>query len=129
MSNSHKEERMVEDLSEVADMLRDQRPTLDPLALDALKLRAMGRARGTASSQAKGFFMRSRLTTLLTIAFLGVGTGGAVAFVGGTDFGLSSGGSASCEQYRPGNGYGDKNHCHTGPPGQTGEHPGNGHGH
>ena len=129
MSTPNKEERVTDDLLEVADMLRDQRPTLDPLALDAVKLRAMSRTRGAASSRAKGFFMRSRLTTVLTVAFLSLGTGGAVAFVGGGGFNLGGGESASCEQYRPGNGFGDKNHCHTGPPGQTGEHPGNGHGH
>ena len=68
--------------------------------------------------------MRSHLTTLLAAAFLLAGTSGAIALVGGGHFiGLEAAGSASCEQYRPGNGFGDKNHCHTGPPGQTGEHP------
>ena len=134
MSTPNKEEHLADDLLEVADVLRDQRPTLDPLALDAIKLRAMSRTRGAASSRAKGFFMRSRLTTVLTVAFLSLGTGGAVAFVGGGGFSLGGGESASCTQYRPGNGFGDKNHCHTGPPGQTGEHPGKsgeapGHGH
>jgi hypothetical protein len=129
MSTPHREERFADDLEEVAGVLRDQRPTLDPLALDAIKVRAMNKARRSTSSRAKGLFMRSRLTTLLTIGFLSLGTGGAVAFVGGGGLDLSGGGSASCEQYRPGNGYGDKNHCHTGPPGQTGEKPGNGPGH
>jgi hypothetical protein len=109
-------------------MLHDRRPTLDPLALDAIKLRAMGRARRSTSSPAKGFFMRSRLTTVLTIAFLSLTTGGALAVAGGEDFGLGGhdGGSASCTQYRPGNGYGDKNHCHTGPPGKEGSSSGPG---
>jgi hypothetical protein len=124
MSRSHRDERLDDGLQEVADVLREQRPTLDPLALDTIKLRAMSRARRSTSPQQKGFLMRSRLTTVLTIAFLSLGTGGALAVAGGEDFGLGShdGGSASCEQYRPGNGYGDKNHCHTGPPGQEGEH-------
>ena len=65
--------------------------------------------------------MRSHLTTLLAAVFVCAGAGGAIAFVGGEH--LEAGGSASCEQYRPGNGFGDKNHCHTGPPGQAGEHP------
>ena len=74
--------------------------------------------------------MRSRLTTLLTVGFLSLGTGGALAVVGGVPpFNSSDEGSASCTQYRPGNGFGDKNHCHTGPPGQTGEKPGNAPGH
>jgi hypothetical protein len=120
MSRSHREERLDDDLQEVADELRDRRPTLDPLALDAIKLRAMSSARRSTSSPAKGFFMRSRLTTVLTVAFLSLMTGGALAVAGGEDFGLGSGDgtSAACTQYRPGNGFGDKNHCHTGPPGQ-----------
>ena len=67
--------------------------------------------------------MRSRLTTVLTVAFLSLGTGGALAVAGGEDFGLGfhDGGSAACEQYRPGHGWGDTNHCHTGPPGQEGK--------
>jgi hypothetical protein len=122
-SNKDKEDSFPDDLQKVADVLHDRRPTLDPLALDAIKLRAMSRARRPTSSRAKGFFMRSRLTTVLTVAFLSLGTGGALAVAGGEDFGLGShdGGSASCTQYRPGNGYGDKNHCHTGPPGQEGK--------
>ncbi|TMK97677.1 MAG: hypothetical protein E6G34_08230 [Actinobacteria bacterium] len=130
MSTSHDEERFGDELREVADALRDQRPTLDPLTLDAIKLRAMSRRRRSTSSQAKGVLMRSRLTTLLTVGFLSLGTGGALAVVGGVPpFNSSDEGSASCTQYRPGNGFGDKNHCHTGPPGQTGEKPGNAPGH
>src|SRR6476660_6297937 len=130
MSTSHDEERSRDELRKVADALRDQRPTLDPLTLDAIKLRAMSRARRSTSSRAKGVLMRPRLTTLLTAGFLCLGTGGAPAVAGGVPpFSSSDGGRASCEQYRPGNCNGDKNHCHTGPPGQTGEHPGNGPGH
>src|ERR1700691_3700076 len=48
-----------------------------------------------------GFFMRSQLTTLLTIGFLSVGTSGALA-LSGADFGLSGyRQSASFAQYRP----------------------------
>ena len=129
MSTSHDEERFGDELREVADALRDQRPTLDPLTLDAIKLTAMSARRRSTSSRAKGVLMRSRLTTLLTVGFLCLGTGGALAVVGGIPPFSSSDESASCTQYRPGNGFGDKNHCHTGPPGQTGEHPGNAPGH
>ncbi len=47
--------------------------------------------------------MRSRLTTVLTIAFLSLGTGGALALSGGQDFGLGGhdGHSASAGQYGP----------------------------
>jgi hypothetical protein len=118
-----KEERFADGLQEVADVLRDQRPGLDPLALDAVKLRAMIRARRSTSSRQKGFFMRTRLTTVLTVAFLSLGTGGALAWVGGEDFGLGGhdGGSASFNQYREcdhGNGRGKDHECH----GHEGEH-------
>ena len=45
--------------------------------------------------------MRSRLTTVLTIAFLSLATGGALALSGGQDFGLGGhdGHSASANQY------------------------------
>src|SRR2546429_9227182 len=124
MSRSHDEERFRDELREVADALRDQRPTLDPLTLDAIKLRAMSRRRRSTSSRAKGVLMRSRLTTLLTVGFLCLGTGGALAVVGGVPpFSSGDNGSASCTQYRPGNGFGGKNHCHTGPPRPRGEKP------
>jgi hypothetical protein len=102
MSRSHVEKRLANDLQEVADVLCDQRPGLDPLALDAVKLRAISRARRSTSSRQKGFFMRSRLTTVLTVAFLSLGTGGALAVAGGLDFGLAgnNGRSASFSQYR-----------------------------
>jgi len=93
----------AEDLQQVADVLRDRRAVLDPLALDAIKLRAASRARPSVSSRQKGFFMRSPLTTALAIAFLSLGTGGALATVGGVDFGLGGNhaSSASVNQYRP----------------------------
>jgi hypothetical protein len=84
-------------------VLRDVRPRLDPLAVDRVKLRAMSGMRRSTSSRAKGFFMRTHLTTLLTIAFLSLGTAGALAVVGGADLGLGGHGgkSASFNQYRP----------------------------
>lgn len=81
-------------------MLRDRRPALDPLALDRVKLRAMSAARRSNSSRDRGFFMRSRLTTLLAAAFLTLGTGGALALAGGGGSGKDSGHSASFNQYR-----------------------------
>jgi hypothetical protein len=99
MRRSHREERFADDLQEVADVLSERRPTLDPLALDRVKLRAMSAARRSTSSREKGSFMRSRLTTLLVAAFLTLGTGGALALAGG-DGGGNSGGSASFHQYR-----------------------------
>jgi hypothetical protein len=97
------EERFADDLQQVAEVLRDRRATLDPLALDAIKLRAMSGAHQSTSLRQKGLFMRSRLATVLTIAFLSLGTGGALAMAGGVDFGLAghNGYSASASQYGP----------------------------
>jgi hypothetical protein len=119
MSRSHEEERFPYALQEVADALREERSALTPLELDRVKLRAMRRARRSTASPAKGFLSRSRLTALVTVGFLAVGTGGALAVGGGDHFGLGKhhGHSASESQYRPGCGKGDKNHKHTGPPG------------
>jgi hypothetical protein len=58
--------------------------------------------------------MRSRIASFLTVAALVGGTGGAIAVAnqGGTpNHGAASG------EYKPGKGCGDKNHTHTGPPG------------
>lgn len=127
MSNRHREERFTDDLQEVAELLHDQRPELDPLALDRVKLRAMSAARRTSSMRDRGFFMRSRLTTLLAAAFLTLGTGGALALAGGGGSGHHDGGSASFSQYRTcehGNGNGGNNECH----GHAGEEHGKGKG-
>jgi hypothetical protein len=124
MSRPHDEERFPYVLQGIADALHDERPALTPLELDGVKLRAMRGARRSTSPQDKGSFMRSRMATLLTAGFLILGTGGTVALAGGHPFGLGGGhdkGSASQSQYRPGNGFGDKNHIHTGPPGQEGK--------
>src|SRR5271155_1136271 len=107
MNTPHKEERRSDDLQGVADALRDRRPTLEPLELDRIKLRAMsGASRSTSrrsTSPRKGLLMRSRMTTLLTVGFLTLGTGGALALCGGGGFGFGGGrgGSTSFHQYRP----------------------------
>jgi hypothetical protein len=101
MDRTSKEERFSDDLPEVADLLNDRRPTLDPLGLDRVKLRAMSAARRASSSRDRGFFMRSRLTTLVVAASLTLGTGGAIALAGGGFDGASGGGgSASFSQYK-----------------------------
>jgi hypothetical protein len=126
MRRSNREERFADGLQEVADVLSERRPTLDPLALDRVKLRAMSAARRSTSSRAKGSFMRSRLTTLLVAAFLTVGTGGALALAGG-DGGGSSGGSASFNQYRCEHSKGHAHGCEEGK--EKGKEKGKGKGH
>jgi hypothetical protein len=129
MSHSHEEEYLTDDLKHVSDVLRDGRPSLDPLALDRVKLRAMKAAR-RSSSQPKGFHMKQRLTTLLTVGFLVLGTGGTLALAGGGD-GKDGGGSASFHQYKPpgcehGKGRGED--CHKGEGGGKGGKDGGGSG-
>jgi hypothetical protein len=124
MSRSHNEERFPDDLQEVAERLRDQRPALTPLELDRVKLRAMSGARRSSPSQRKGFFMRSRFVAFLTAGMLVLGSGTAIA--GFCDFGGGYGGyfngkSASYHQYRPpcktSYYYGNDSKCHTAPRG------------
>jgi hypothetical protein len=62
--------------------------------------------------------MKSRIATIATVLGLIAGTGGALAIANGGPHGGSNGGAASGE-YKPGKGCGDKNHKHTGPPGQN----------
>ena len=58
--------------------------------------------------------MRSKATSIaLTLALVASGgTAGVIAKGGG-----GGGGSAAKGEYKPGKGCGDKNHTHTGPPG------------
>lgn len=70
--------------------------------------------------------MKSRAAALVLAAALigGTATAGLASNIGG------GGGSAAKVEYRPGNGCGDKNHIHTGPPGHQGQGPScPGHGH
>ena len=116
------EDRLPEHLLEVADRLREERVQVSPLELDQIKLRARAQAaRGRRSSTLgrKGLPLRSRVVTLaLTALLIGGTTAGGIAAAGGGGNGLSSG-----SQYRPGMGCGDKNHTHTGPPGNPNKNP------
>jgi hypothetical protein len=64
--------------------------------------------------------MRSRAFALgLTVLALGGTTVGGIAIAGAG----GNGGSAAQSEYRPGMGCGDKNHTHTGPPGNPDKNP------
>jgi hypothetical protein len=64
--------------------------------------------------------MRSRAFALvLTVVAIGGTTVGGIAIAGGG----GNGGSAADAQYKPGMGCGDKNHIHTGPPGNPSKDP------
>jgi hypothetical protein len=60
--------------------------------------------------------MKSRIATIMTVLGLAGATGGALAIAHGGGPPGGSPGAASGE-YKPGKGCGDKNHNHTGPPG------------
>ncbi len=104
MSRSDDHERLSEELQQVADVLRERRPSLEPLERDRIKLRAMSGARRSGSSRQGRFSARSRLVAFLTVAMLALGTGSALAGFfdfGGGYTGYSDVGSASWHQYRP----------------------------
>ena len=109
-------ERLPSDLEPIAAQLREHRIEADPLQLDSLKRRTIARS---TSRQRRPIPMKSRIATVLTIAGLAGGAGGAVAIAAAGGNSGGSGGAASV-QYKPGKGCGDKNHTHTGPPGNPG---------
>jgi hypothetical protein len=118
MSESNPD-RLPEHLLEVAEKLREGRVTATPLELDGLKLRAKAQAARGRSYRLRGAPLRSRVVTLaLTALIVGGTTAGGIAANGG-----GGGGSAAVDQYRPGMGCGDKNHTHTGPPGNPDKNP------
>ncbi len=98
-----RDNRFPAELHKVEQRLRDNRPALTALELDAIKLRAMASAAGTPSpfAKKKGTFMKSRVAVTLVLA-LGVfmsGTGATLAVSG-----LAGNGSASSAQYPAPNG-------------------------
>src|SRR3954463_13567687 len=121
MKDSH-EDRLPEHLLEVADRLHEERVSVSPLELDEIKLRARAQAaRGRRSSTLgrKGLPLRSRVVTLaLTALLIGGTTAGGIAAAGGG----GNGHSARLPD-KPGLGCGDKNHTHTGPPGNPNKNP------
>ena len=106
------DERLPEDLTEVASLLDEHRPRATELELDQIKMRAMARAR--AHRPVKGT-MKSRL--LVAALTLGLMTGGTTIVVGHHKPDHSKGGGAAKDGYRPGKGCGDKNHQHVPKPG------------
>src|SRR5947209_9959043 len=114
--------------SNIEMVLRRERHDATNLELDQLKQTTIARtSRHHGGIVQKGVLMRSRAVTLaLTALLIGGTTAGGIAAGGG-----KSGNSSACSQYRPGNGFGDKNHIHYGPPGHgntnpcTGSGPGN----
>lgn len=107
---------MDRDIESVASWLRAQRPDVDQLTLDQIKQRALSRVNHRPW---RFGFVKSRIATVVTMFALAGGTGGALA-VAASSGSSSSKSSAASGQYKPGWGCGDKNHTHTGPPGNPG---------
>ena len=99
MNSKSGDKKLPDDLQDTARSLRDQRPALEPLELDQIKLRAMSGARRKKGS-GFGAGTRSRATAFLTVAFLTVGTGGALALHGGKGVESGSNHSASYHVYK-----------------------------
>jgi len=115
-------DHLPDDLRDVEGWLRAEKPEVSPFELDRIKLRAMSRARPpNVSKKGKGFpVMRTKLVTMLLVLGLAV-SGGAAGVIAGK--GGGGNGSAAKSEYRPGKGCGDKNHTHTGPPGNPSNGP------
>lgn len=111
MRRTH-DERLPDDLTEVAQLLDEHRPQATALELDQIKTRAMARARSPRPT--KGI-MKSRL--LVAALTLGLMTGGTSVVIGHHKADHSQGGGAANDGYKPGKGCGDKNHEHQPKPG------------
>ncbi len=111
------EDRLPDDLRDLAARLHNERAEATRLELDRMKTRAMANA---ASSRPKGLVLKSRgIAVLLTVGLMAAGTGGVLAGGGNGNSGASSG----TTQYKPGCGPKKTNGVnpsgtHTGPPGQ-----------
>jgi len=118
MTDSHSsfEDRLPDDLRDVAVRLHSERAEATGLDLDRMKTRAMANA---AASRPKGLALKSRgIAVVLTLGLMAAGTGGVIAAsnTGG------GGGSSANTQYKPGCGPKktdgvNPSGTHTGPPG------------
>ena len=94
--NHQDREGIPEDLNEITELLRSERPQAGPLELDRIKLRAKRSRRSQILLSRKGNgFMRSRLVGLILAVGLLAGGTGALAAAGGGPFVASSKSKAS----------------------------------
>lgn len=93
--NEH--ERFEKDFEDVVQRLIADRPRMEPVDLDRIKLRALGR--GTSHSFVPGPVRRRLLAPIMTMGLMGGGTGAVLA---ATDGGVSAAAKApkpQCVQY------------------------------
>ena len=109
------EDHLPEDVREVAEWLREERPRASALDLDRIKLEARSRAShgqtGRGLGQGKVRIMRAKIVTMMLVAGLMV-SGGTAAVIAGHDQGKGKRQDSGKSQYKPGKGCGDKNHVH-----------------
>ena len=103
------EHDLPDDVREVADRLREERPRASALDLDRMKLEARSRAARPQAGKAR--IMKSRLVTMMLVAGL-MASGGTAAVIANHDNGNGNSQDASSGQYKPGLGCGDANHIH-----------------
>jgi hypothetical protein len=106
-----------DDLEQVGDWLRAQRPEVSALELDRIKQRARAQAMRGERRRTGAARPRRALSTAITVVALTIGLGGAFAIAGkgppsSPPQAASSNSSAAKSQYKPGKGCGDKNHQH-----------------
>ena len=123
-------EQHPEDLEQVADWLRAQRPEVSALELDRIKQRARAQAMRSERRGAGVARGRRPLATALTALVLTASFGGAFAIAGKVppSSPTSSGGSqtsAATTQYKPGKGCGKPDQHRPPPPGAPKPCPGN----
>ena len=116
-------EQHPEDLEQVADWLRAQRPEVNALELDRIKQRARAQAVRGERRGAGAARPRRVLSTAITVLALTVGLGGAFAIAGKSPPSSpskagSSQTSAAKAQYKPGKGCGKPSDHQQPPPKQ-----------
>jgi hypothetical protein len=103
------EDHLPDDVREVANWLREERPRASALDLDRMKLEARSRAARPPAGKAR--IMRAKLVTMMLVAGL-MASGGTAAVIANHDNGNGKSNDAGLDQYKPGLGCGDKNHVH-----------------
>ena len=119
MSIHRNEDRLPDDVTDVARLLSDHRSEASALELDRMKQRA--RAQALRTSRTKGSTLKSRITVaLLSLGLMAAGTGGVIAASGG----VPGKPDAASSQYKPG--YGPCKNDGVNPSGTHTGAPGNG---
>ena len=113
----NREHRLPSHLEEIEERLLAEKVDASELELDRIKLEARARAERRDAWKGNVVLKKTRRSLITLTLVLGLVASGSGVVVATSDNGSSKGKSASKSQYKPGKGCGDKNHTHTGPPG------------